>query len=74
MTKYLIVGDRVRVKATGDIMVVEGKTEIGGKPAVVLSRFGSMAGSVNIHPETVTVKREDVVKVVAVTEWVDDED
>jgi hypothetical protein len=74
MTKYLIVGDRVRVKATGDIMVVESKTEQDGKPAVMLSRWGSMAGAVTIHPETVTVKREDVVKVVAVTEWMNDED
>jgi hypothetical protein len=75
--KLVTIGDCVRVKATGELMVVEGKTEIDNKPALVISKWGHMSGGQNIPASSgprLEVKREDVVKVVARTEWVDDED
>lgn len=69
--KTLTVGDRVRVKSTGEVMVVEAQD---GSGHLVLSKYGHMSGGLNIHPETTEVKREDVVKVISATEWIDDED
>jgi hypothetical protein len=52
-------------------MVVEAQD---GSGHLVLSKYGHMSGGLNIHPETTEVKREDVVKVISATEWIDDED
>jgi uncharacterized protein YodC (DUF2158 family) len=65
---YLTAGDHVRLKSTGEVMVVEGRTDSG---SLLLSKWGHMAGSVVIHPERIPVAETDVVKVVASVEWVD---
>ena len=67
----LIIGDHVRVKATGDIMVVENKDERAGQTVLLLTRFGHMAGGVNIPADLVPYREDEVTKVVAVVEWVD---
>ena len=72
--KLVTIGDCVRVKATGELMVVEGKTEIDNKPALVISKWGHMSGGLVIHSDRLEVKREDVIRVVLKTEWVDEED
>jgi hypothetical protein len=69
--KLLGIGDHVRVKDTGEIMVVDARMGTGN---LRLSKWGQMAGATNILLDQIEVKREDVVKVVARTEWVDDED
>ena len=65
---YITIGDHVRIKATSEIMVVEGKTDHG---ILLLSKWGHMAGSVETHPERIPVAEADVVKVVASVEWID---
>ena len=75
--KLLTIGDCVRVKATGEVMVVEGKWGIPNDNALILSKWGHMSGGQNIPASSgprLEVNRADVVKVVARTEWVDDED
>jgi hypothetical protein len=64
----ITVGDHVRINATGQVMVVEGRTDSG---LLLLSKYGHMAGSVETHPERVPVSERDVTKVVLYTEWVD---
>jgi hypothetical protein len=65
---YITAGDHVRIKATGEVMVVEGRTDKGD---LLLSKWGHMAGSVVTHPERIPVAEKDVTKVVLSTEWVD---
>jgi hypothetical protein len=67
----LVIGDHVRVKATGDIMVIEGKDERAGQTVLLLTRYGHMAGGVNISADLVPYREDEVTRVVAVTEWVD---
>ena len=64
----ITVGDHVRVNATGEILVVDGK-EAGG--VLCLSKYGNMAGSVVIHTDRVYASEVDVTKVEARVEWVD---
>ena len=71
--KPLTVGDHVRVKATGEIMVVDLRTDIS-TGLLTLSRWGQMSGGLVVLPDRLEVRREDVVKIVQTTEWVDDED
>ena len=70
--KPLTVGDHVRVKSTGEIMVVDFRTAAPG--LLTVSKWGQMSGGLVIHPDRLEVRREDIVKVVQTTEWVDDED
>ena len=65
---YITTGDHVRIRTTGEIMVVEGKADNGN---LLLSRWGHMAGSVETHLERITVAASDVVRVVQSVEWID---
>ena len=68
----LIIGDRVRVKATGEIMVVEDANKKADK--LLLTQYGHMAGGLAIHSETYEFRRDEVTKVVGIVEWVDADD
>jgi hypothetical protein len=65
----ITTGDRVRIKATGEIMVVEGRTNDGD--SLLLSKWGQMAGTVMPNHEVIPVAVKDVVKVTMSVEWLD---
>ena len=67
------VDSRVRLRSTGEMYVVEGIHWRNGAACLTLSKHGHLAGGVNLPSEYVEVKRDEVVLLKQVTEWVDDE-
>ena len=73
MAVALTTGDHVRVKATGEIVVVDGVSELAGTSFLLVSKYGQMAGALQAHHEQRPMRREEVTRVMAVVKWVDDE-
>ena len=73
MAVTLTTGDHVRINATGEIMVVDGLTELAGTTFLLVSRYGQMAGAFQAQHEQQAVRRDEVTKVVGKTEWIEAE-
>jgi hypothetical protein len=69
----LTIGDHVRVKATGEIMMLDDYKSVEGVEFLILTKHGRMSGAPDLGAERIPVRRYEVTKVKFIGTWEDDE-
>ena len=69
----LTVGDHVRVKATGEVVVVDGFKDVDGTRMLVCAKFGTPSGMPPTNTDRTPYRREEVTVVELACSWEDAE-